>query len=141
MPSSFANILLHFVFATKDRRPELTPEIRDKVLEYIGGSARGIGANVIAVGGVEDHVHLFVNMPRDESASVLMQKVKANTTKWLRESLGIAFGGWQEGYGVFSVSHTHRDRVEAYVRGQRRITARQRFRRSCCGSSSATASR
>ena len=45
-----------------------------------------------------------------------MQKVKANSSRWMGEQ-GIEFA-WQEGYGAFSVSISRMDETVAYIQNQ-----------------------
>jgi putative transposase len=46
-----------------------------------------------------------------------MQKIKANSSRWMGEQ-GIEFA-WQEGYGAFSVSISRMDETIAYIQNQR----------------------
>ncbi|QDV63586.1 transposase [Crateriforma conspicua] len=62
LPGTHHQLLYHFVFSTKNRRPYLQPETKDKVFEYLGGTARGLGGVPIRVGGHVDHVHLLVKL-------------------------------------------------------------------------------
>ena len=48
--------------------------------------------------------------------SEAMQKVKANSSRWLGEN-GVRFE-WQKGYGAFSVSPSLLPTVQAYIRNQ-----------------------
>jgi putative transposase len=72
-------VLLHFVWATYDRMPWLTPEIARSVYRTIETIARKDGCDVLAVGGMPDHVHLFVCMSTTVSISDLMKHVKGST--------------------------------------------------------------
>ena len=68
-----------------------------------------------------DHIHLVVQMPAKCSPAQLMQRVKGRSSAWARQHLvSGAFFGWQDGYGVFSFSRSHRQRVIAYVTNQKR---------------------
>ena len=57
MPKSYTNLIYHIVFSTKDRRPLITTERQARLYEYMGGVVRGFGGIVLALNGVEDHVH------------------------------------------------------------------------------------
>jgi REP element-mobilizing transposase RayT len=103
---SFNSCLMHCVFSTKDRRPWLSPAIRERLWPYLGGIARENDMKALAIGGVGDHVHLFLSLPATLSVSKAMQLLKGNSSKWLRETFselrpqGFA---WQEGFGAFSI--------------------------------------
>ena len=52
------------------------------------------------------------------SVSEAIQKLKANSSRWLGEQ-GIKFQ-WQDGYGSFSVSPSMLMKVRAYIRNQKK---------------------
>ena len=119
MPGTFSQILLHIVFATRGRRLWLTPQVRGRVHEYLGGIVRGEGGVPLRIGGVSDHVHLLVKWKTDESISTLVRNLKSKSTGWMhKEVLGLERFAWQEGYSVFSVSQSNKDAVCAYIDNQ-----------------------
>ena len=59
MPSTYTNLFDHFIFSTKERRPFITPELRDELHPYIGGIIREIGGDPIEIGGVAPYVNTF----------------------------------------------------------------------------------
>ena len=74
------------MFSTQDRRPMLTPVIRERLWPYLGGIARENEMKVLAIGGVADHLHLLLSLPAKLSVSKAMQLLKGNSSKWLRET-------------------------------------------------------
>ena len=98
---SFNSCLMHCVFSTKERRPWLTPAIRERLWPYLGGIARENNMKALAIGGVTDHVHLLLSLPATLSVSKAMQLLKGNSSKWLRETfpeLRLQGFAWQEGF-------------------------------------------
>jgi len=83
---------------------------------YIGGVFRGLGAVPLSIGGVEDHVHCLIGIKTSQASGDLVREVKKASTAWAKERF-VGFG-WQEGYGVFSVSSSHVDAVRAYIERQ-----------------------
>jgi len=66
-----------------------------------------------------DHVHLLAKLKTDVAVAVIVQKVKAKSSKWLNESQGLPQRfEWQVGYGAFSVSASLAERVGRYIRLQ-----------------------
>ncbi len=47
---SFNSCLMHCVFSTKERRPWLTPAIRERLWPYLGGIARQNDMKALAIG-------------------------------------------------------------------------------------------
>jgi REP element-mobilizing transposase RayT len=75
--------------------------------------------DVLAVGGMPDHVHLLVAMGPRASTSDLMEAVKGASSRFATDSLlpGRWFQ-WQRGYGAHSVCPSHRRRVQMYIERQ-----------------------
>ena len=117
MGSTFFSLHYHIVFSTKERRPFIRSEWRDRLHAYLGGIVRNQGGVAEAVGGVEDHVHLLVSLRTTHCLSDFMRDLKKDSSNWAAENFDRAFG-WQEGYAVFSVSATHIEPVRAYIAGQ-----------------------
>ncbi len=95
MPQTYTALHYHLVFSTKHREPRITPAIRPRLYEYLGGIVRAEGGTPLAVGGMPDHVHLLVGLRATRAVADVMRVVKTNSSKWLRESFPAAVGfGW-----------------------------------------------
>src|ERR1700757_2081190 len=102
---SFVSCLIHCVFATKERRPLITPALQQRLWPYLGGIARENNMKALIVGGVEDHVHVLLSIPSTLSVAKCIQLIKGNSSKWVHESFKAHWDfEWQEGYGAFSVA-------------------------------------
>jgi REP element-mobilizing transposase RayT len=53
----------HIVFSTKERRKLISKSMQPKLWSYMAGIARNHGFLVLANGGLEDHVHLLIQLP------------------------------------------------------------------------------
>jgi REP element-mobilizing transposase RayT len=119
MRRSKVEIYLHLVWATWEREAWLAGDVERAVYRCVQGEARDLGCDVLALGGMPDHVHLLVKTPSTVSAAVLTKQIKGVSSRLVKDQLTPGEGfGWQEGYGVFSVSPAHVTRVKAYVRDQ-----------------------
>lgn len=119
MAGTFANLLYHIVFSTKNRRPFITPEIATELDPYIGGIVRNDGGILLEIGGMPDHRQLILKLRPDLPVSEMVRLIKTNSSKWANERLGRADAfGWQAGYAAFSVSASHVDGLRDYVRNQ-----------------------
>ena len=119
MPQSLARILLHVVFSTKTREPLLDDEIRADLHAYVGGIVTNHDGTLLKAGSVSDHIHLLLAHPRNSSPAQLVQEVKTGSSKWIK-TRGVRYRSfyWQNGYGIFSVSPTHRRAAESYLENQ-----------------------
>ena len=107
---------VHCEFSTKDRRDTIPAVLQEKLGAYFCGTAKNLGFELLTVGGTANHVHLLISLPPMLPLAEAVQKLKANSSRWLGEQ-GLAFE-WQKGYGAFSVSPSLLDTVQAYIRNQ-----------------------
>ena len=119
MSQSFSKLYSHLVFSTKHRKPLLDKDIIDRAHAYLATIARSMGSKYVVVGGIADHVHLLFDSPRTIAPADMAGRIKKDSSQFIKK-LGQKHANfaWQRGYGIFSVSPTHRDKVEAYVRNQ-----------------------
>jgi REP element-mobilizing transposase RayT len=116
-------VYVHFVWATWDRLPLIEEELERDLYRYIAAVCREKGCEALALGGMPDHLHLLVQLSNTVSLSELMQHVKGGSSRLLTEKRGNF--AWQGGYGAFSVSPRHKERVIAYIHNQKRHHAEQ----------------
>lgn len=126
---SFASVLVHCVWSTKNRQPSLHSKLRDRLWPYLGGIARENKMKSLAVGGAADHVHILVSLPATISVSKMVQLLKGNSSKWIHETfLEIPSLEWQEGYAAFSIGVSAVDATVAYIRNQTDHHRKRTFR-------------
>ena len=132
MGHTYASLLSHCIFSTKDRQPQITPKLAPELFAYMGGIVRSLNGVALLINGVPDHVHMLVSLPPTLAMADAMRLVKANSSKWVHETYPDqgAFS-WQTGYGAFSVSRSNRVAVEAYIAKQeehhRAVTFQEEF--------------
>ena len=114
------NVFHHYVWATWDRLPLLTEDIERDVYRYIQQVCRDDGAEVLAVNGMPDHIHLLVCMSPTVSMSELMQHVKGGSSRFISKTLKPdSWFAWQRHYAVFSVAIRDRAKAIAYIQNQK----------------------
>ena len=95
----------------------------------MGGTIRGLKGHSIEIGGVEDHVHLLVNLPPAIALSDAVRDIKANASKWVDDNHLTKDGfEWQKGYGAFTVSYSNIETVREYIRNQQKHHQVRTFR-------------
>jgi len=116
MPQSFALIIVHLVFSTKDRTPILAAPIRTALHAYLATVARNAGCECFRVGGVADHVHLAINLSRTTTTAKMVEELKTSSSRWLKaQSPTFAAFAWQRGYGAFSVGPSDLVALRHYI--------------------------
>ena len=86
------------------------------VLNDIRGIARNYDIDLIAIGGIENHIHMLIRLPAKLSLANAVRVIKANSSKWMNETGH--FFSWQAGYSAFSVSLSKEKTVAEYIRDQ-----------------------
>ena len=119
MPQSLSLVIVHVIFSTKERRPFLDPDTRQKLHAYLATVARNAGCEAYRVGGVADHVHLAIRFSRTLTIADLVEELKTSSSKWLKtQSPELAPFSWQRGYGAYSIRPSDLDALRAYIDGQ-----------------------
>jgi putative transposase len=132
MPHSFTSLLVHVIFSTKNRMPDLSPELAGRLFPYMGGIVRERKGVPLIINGPADHVHLLVSLPATESVAELLRVVKTNSSRWVHEQFPDKQRfGWQAGYAAFTVSGSRVADVRAYIAAQqehhRRVSFQEEF--------------
>jgi REP element-mobilizing transposase RayT len=129
MPGTYSQLLLHIVFSTKGRTPLITTKVAERLYPYMGGIVRAEKGVLYDIGGVADHVHLYLRWRPDGAVSDLMRTVKSRSSKWVHDTFPTlnAFA-WQEGYSVFSVSKSQEKAVKKYIAGQQEHHKKEDFK-------------
>lgn len=117
MRAPWTQLYLHLVWAIWNRAPILTPHMRDAVDRCIRADCVRMGVEVVAFGGVADHVHLLVRIPTTITVADLVKQVKGSSSHMLGQRMRVAFR-WQGGYGAFSLTTSHVERIRIYVLNQ-----------------------
>ncbi len=120
MGRNYSQLFLHLVWATKNREPWLTEGITEEVHSVIFKKCQELECPPIAVGGIEDHVHLLCEFRPSLSPSELVKEVKGASSHLINHVLkpGDVFR-WQGRYGVFSLTKKGVPRVKDYILNQR----------------------
>jgi putative transposase len=102
MGHTYANILVHVIFSTRDRARLLDTDLRPRLYPYMAGVARHEFGRALDIGWVHK------TFPQHQAFA------------------------WQSGYGAFSVSQSAIDAVRAYIARQaehhRRVTFEEELR-------------
>ena len=136
MSQSLANVLVHLVFSTKERRPWLKDNGRGKLHAYILGILNNHDSLSSERNSVEDHVHILFKLSKNWALAKIIERVKSASSSWLKEQ-GAWYSDfyWQRGYSAFSVSETHVDALRAYIRGQaehnKKVSVQDKLRELC----------
>jgi REP element-mobilizing transposase RayT len=129
MAGTYSQLLFHIVFSTKNRAPWIAPDVASRLYRYMGGIVRAERGVLYDIGGIEDHVHLYLRWRPDGCISDFMRTVKARSSSWVHDAFpALREFAWQEGYSAFSVSKSQEDAVKRYIAGQAEHHQREEFK-------------
>ncbi|MEQ1922224.1 MAG: IS200/IS605 family transposase [Pyrinomonadaceae bacterium] len=128
MANTYSQIYFHIVFSTKNRADLIHPDIEERVWAYMAGVAKHHGITPIQIGGIENHVHGLIGSPTPLAPSLAVKHIKGDSSYGIRrEFAAMEDFGWQDGYGIFSVSKSAIPSVVEYIKNQRKHHERQSF--------------
>jgi REP element-mobilizing transposase RayT len=106
----------------------ITPDAETRLYAAIRAKCQELGCHVIAIGGIEDHVHILIGLPPALSVSILLRDVKGASSHLVTHEIKPGeFFKWQGAYGAFSVSKDDVGAVEAYIKNQKAHHAANRL--------------
>lgn len=115
----YLKIWLHFVWATKDRTPVLTKEIKPELFRHIRENALKKDIHLDFINGHLEHVHALISIKGDQSVSKIAQLLKGESSHWANQKqLMQGKLDWQDDYAAFSVSESLVDTVREYIKNQ-----------------------
>ncbi|HRH42196.1 MAG TPA: transposase [Pyrinomonadaceae bacterium] len=84
----------------------------------------------MAIGGIENHIHILIGLKPNCEISKLVQEIKANSSKFVNQKKFISGKfSWQEGFGVFSYSRSQLDKVVKYIQTQEEHHTKKSFKK------------
>ena len=129
MNGTFSQMYIQMVFAVEHRDALIRPEWEEQLYKYITGILTKKGQKMLAINGMPDHLHIVMGMKPSCCLSDLVREVKKSSNTFIEEKGFTPFKfNWQEGFGAFSYSHSHLDKVIKYVMNQKEHHRKQTFR-------------
>lgn len=129
MAGTYSQIYLQVVFAVRGRENLIGKTWKEELCKYISGIITAKEQKAIIINGMPDHIHAFIGLKPSMRISDLVRDIKNNSSKFINGK-GLVKGkfSWQEGYGVFSYSHSHIERVYNYILNQEEYHRKKTFK-------------
>jgi putative transposase len=120
MSKVFHKLFYHAIWATYRREPIITSEIESYLYPFFENKAKRFHCNLIAVGGIADHIHIAIRIPPAESVSDIIGKLKGSSSYFLNKEIQITENfAWQDGFGVLSFSERDLPAIVDYIKNQK----------------------
>ena len=72
---------------------------------------------MLRIGGIENHVHILVDISSNVSLAEFVKRLKQQSSVWAKHKF-ILFEGWSKEYAAFSCSNSDKDRIIEYIKMQ-----------------------
>ena len=129
MPGTFSQIYVQVVFAVQGRHNLIGKSWKDDLNKYISGIITNKGQKSIIVNGMHDHIHAFIGLKPSMAVADLVRDVKSSSSNFINKNRFVKGKfSWQEGYGVFSYSHSHIEKVYNYILNQEKNHQHKTFK-------------
>lgn len=118
--TSYRNIFYHIIFRTKKSEKTINQEHEKELYAYLWGIIKNNNCKLYQIGGIENHIHLLIDLHPNIALSDLMRQLKASSSKWMKESRVFPqFLGWAEGYAAFTYSKNQKLTLINYIKNQK----------------------
>jgi putative transposase len=119
MRRNFTQLYVHLVWATWDRLPLITPQIKEQIYNVIVYECKQLGCSIVAIGGIEDHVHLLTGFPASMAISELVKQIKGSSSHAVNYQIRPKeFFKWQGSYAALTVNYQDLQPVTTYIQKQ-----------------------
>jgi REP element-mobilizing transposase RayT len=127
MANTFSQIHIQCVWSTAFRKKIINPLWEDEFHKYISGIIRNKKQKLLAINGMEDHLHLLIGMRPSCKLSEFVQEIKKSSCSFAQTNFKVHNFGWQEGYGAFSYCKKEVETVIQYLMNQKKHHATETF--------------
>jgi putative transposase len=129
MSDTFSQIHIQIVFAVKHRQNLISPDWEQRLYQYIIGIVNEKGQKLLAINGVQDHIHFMIGMRPTCCLADLVREIKKASTKMINDNkFTKGTFHWQEGYGAFSYSKWDVNKICNYITKQKEHHAKNNFK-------------
>ena len=120
MANTYSQIYIQVVFAVQNRKALIKPDWEDELFKYITGIVQNKGQKMLAINGVSNHIHFFINMKPTCCLSDLVREVKKASNIFIKEKKFTRYNfSWQEGFCSFSYGKNQINNVIKYIENQK----------------------
>lgn len=134
MPNTYFQIYIQIVFAVEGRQNLIPGKHREELHRYLTGIVTNRNQKMLSVFCMPDHGHLLIGLKPSIALSGLVRDIKTGSSNFINEKRWVrGHFNWQEGFGAFSYSRSHIDRVARYILNQEAHHKKQTFKNEYTG--------
>jgi REP element-mobilizing transposase RayT len=119
MANTYTQLYIQFVFGVQGRQNLIKESFREELEKFMCGIIANHNCKTYAIYCNPDHTHIFIGLHPTIAPAKLMEQIKSGSSNWLKSKKYIhGKFSWQDGYGAFSYSKSHIDKVVKYILNQ-----------------------
>ncbi len=109
----------HIVFCTKNRAKTIPLQFKNDLYRFIWSIVRGHNCRLLRIGGIQDHLHLLIDLRPTVALAALIRDIKANSSAFLKKDPRFrGFEGWAAEYYASTLRPEDADGVIHYIANQ-----------------------
>ena len=117
---SYTKLLYHIVFRTKYGKNTIPEQHEKELYAYIMGIISNKKSKLYRIGGVENHLHLLIDIHPTFAVSDFMKELKEYSSKWLAKNPNFPdFEGWAMSFAAFSYNLSDKQKIINYIKNQK----------------------
>lgn len=126
---SAVTAIYHIVINTHKREMTLPLDSCDNLYRYIARVVQNTQSTLLSINGIENHIHLLINLHPSVCVADLVRDIKLSTNQWIKQNKEAFpnFVGWGKEYGAFTYALRDKEMVANYIRNQRTHHQRETF--------------
>ena len=129
MANTYTQCYLHLVFAVRRRDALIHKSWKPELEKYITGIVQSHEHKMLAIGGMPDHIHIFLGYDVKQTIPKLVEEIKTSSNRWISKNNFTPYKfDWQNGYGAFTHARSQLDTVVNYVLNQEEHHKQKTFR-------------
>jgi putative transposase len=120
MRRTYTQLYVHLIWGTWDRLPLITSEIETNLYSAMMVKIQELNCELVAIGGIDDHVHLLVRLNPTVAVADLIKEIKGSSSHLATHVIMPGqFFKWQGSYSAFSLRKRDLPLVVTYINGQK----------------------
>jgi REP element-mobilizing transposase RayT len=129
MAKTYSKIYLHIVFSVVGKEYSIPVKHKEELRKYFTRVLLLRNQKLLAISCMPDHIHLFIDYKLTFPLPNLVRDIQADSSDFInRQGWVKGTFNWQEGFGVFSYSHSQKSRVIKYIQDQEKHHSKISFK-------------
>lgn len=117
------NLGYHLIWCPKYRREILVGDVEKRLKELLINKAKELDLEIVSMEIMPDHVHIFIKAEPVDSPHFIVQQLKGNTSRILRQEFKHLRTRiptlWTRSYYCESVGHISERTIKKYIKEQK----------------------